>query len=156
MFLLLRYQCLFICYISMKLVCFLPVVLVFFISLFLCYCMVLLVDFFTFFLVIFYKSRFYSFMPIKTTFITFCSGLIMLTTFVHQELQYLELKSEQDPEDIQQWVTTGSTAPVTPFSVLAAEKSSTAVEKLENATHVQFGTSADVAVRKVSNNVVTS
>lgn len=58
------------------------------------------------------------------------------------------MESEQDPE--QNIVRSArSVMPHTPFSVLAAQQSTSDVARVQSADHQQFGTAADVAVRKV-------
>lgn len=66
-----------------------------------------------------------------------------------QDLQYLELESERDPERVQVSRLSAHT-PSTPFSILAAQQSNTAVSKAEARLHDQFGTKAQAAVREVS------
>uniref|UniRef100_A0A1B6FIN3 WD repeat-containing protein 75 second beta-propeller domain-containing protein n=2 Tax=Cuerna arida TaxID=1464854 RepID=A0A1B6FIN3_9HEMI len=69
----------------------------------------------------------------------------------NQELQYLELESERDPE--QSYGQSSSlVTPVTPFSILTARKSSSAVDRLQASRHEQFGTAGDTAVRKLLRN----
>lgn len=58
------------------------------------------------------------------------------------------MESEQDPErNIVR--SARSVMPYTPFSVLAAQQSTSDVARVQSADHQQFGTAADVAVRKV-------
>lgn len=58
------------------------------------------------------------------------------------------MESEQDPE--QNIVRSArSVMPHTPFSVLAAQQSTSDVARVQSTDHQQFGTAADVAVRKV-------
>lgn len=58
------------------------------------------------------------------------------------------MESEQDPE--QNIVRSArSVMPQTPFSVLAAQQTTSDVARVQSADHQQFGTAGDVAVRKV-------